>query len=643
MTSIRSVTLEIIRHGPPHNQLLSPLTQYIALSDGFEPTSLHIPYEHRRFLRDLNVLRYTAEPDPAIRGGSDTAALGLIAEDMSRIFAAVPGLIAGLTRPADANDTLTHLRLIFSAAELSLLPFELAKAPAGFPGEGKSLSLQLAGPVVMTREVRAAPGRNVRFPSEPRILFVAASPPAFEAVPTRAHLLALGRALELWVGPAGGDLKRYMHVLADATLREVAGACKQNEYTHVHFLAHGASYRSEGEGRFGIALHDDQGGVDVVSAERLLSALRGHRDHASGLSAPAVVSLATCDSANRARVLVPGGSIAHELHEAGIPLVVASQFPLTMRGSVIMTEALYGGLLRGDDPRWVLHDVRQRLSGAHEKSHDWASLVAYASFHPEIDDDVRNSRYFSARQAMWGASREIDRCLATAERERIDDLRRFAVRASNRLPRGGRHELDALGNIGAMLKRDAHHFFLLAKKKLTGQERLEDMRHSIGLLKEARDQYRLGARTPFEGRGVDSTLDWLIAQWLTLDFVLGEEIDPAAFFMAYYLAQVDATKKVGEPREWAYGSLLDLELIRFGESGGKLGNGTEQNVRDHLHKAFEAVAPTKFMRGSMYRQLMRWIKWWGDEDFPGAPSVKTRIAKVSKLAEHLVEDFAEDW
>ena len=40
---IRSVTLEIIRHGPPHNQLLSPLTQYIALSDGFEPTTLNIP------------------------------------------------------------------------------------------------------------------------------------------------------------------------------------------------------------------------------------------------------------------------------------------------------------------------------------------------------------------------------------------------------------------------------------------------------------------------------------------------------------------------------------------------------------------------------------------------------------------------
>src|SRR5688572_6001411 len=283
MSSIRSVTLEILRHGPPYNQLVSPLTQYMALSDGYEPTSLYVPYEHRRFKRDLNVLRYIQKPD--------AAALDLIADEMSKIFAAVPGLIGGVSRPSESRDAITHLRLIFSAAELAMLPFELAHSPAGFPGEGKPLSLQLEGPVVMTREVRGSFGRNAPFPSKPRILFASAGPPGYEPPPVRAHLAALVRALEPWVGPATTDLHRYLRVVPNATLLTLGDACAESEYTHIHLLAHGATYRDEGEDHFGLVLHDERGGADVVSAGRLLSALRGHRDRGACLSAPAVVSL----------------------------------------------------------------------------------------------------------------------------------------------------------------------------------------------------------------------------------------------------------------------------------------------------------------------------------------------------------------
>jgi hypothetical protein len=57
---------------------------------------------------------------------------------MGGILAGIPGLIAELAENALDGDKLTHMRLILSASELALLPFELATAPNGFPGSGQA-------------------------------------------------------------------------------------------------------------------------------------------------------------------------------------------------------------------------------------------------------------------------------------------------------------------------------------------------------------------------------------------------------------------------------------------------------------------------------------------------------------------------
>ena len=49
-------------------------------------------------------------------------------------------------------------------------------------------------------------------------------------------------------------------------------------------------------------------------------------------------------------VTIPGASFAHALHQSGIPRVVASQFPLSVEGSVPLANALYKGLLWGEHP-----------------------------------------------------------------------------------------------------------------------------------------------------------------------------------------------------------------------------------------------------------------------------------------------------
>jgi hypothetical protein len=93
---------------------------------------------------------------------------------------------------------LTHLRLVISASELSLIPFELALAPSGFPGAGQSLLLQSQHPLCLTRETRRVAEQGIEWPKAPKILFVAAAPPEVGPIPVEAHLLALRKLIDRW-------------------------------------------------------------------------------------------------------------------------------------------------------------------------------------------------------------------------------------------------------------------------------------------------------------------------------------------------------------------------------------------------------------------------------------------------------------
>ena len=55
---IRRVSVEFLRPGPSHNQLLSPYTQYLAVCNDAGAAVVTVPYEHRVFERRLKELRY---------------------------------------------------------------------------------------------------------------------------------------------------------------------------------------------------------------------------------------------------------------------------------------------------------------------------------------------------------------------------------------------------------------------------------------------------------------------------------------------------------------------------------------------------------------------------------------------------------
>ena len=67
MNYIYPVTLEFLRHGPAHNQLLSPLTRYLALCNSHQAMSVEMPWEHAELAQRLEVLRYLGEDQVQVR------------------------------------------------------------------------------------------------------------------------------------------------------------------------------------------------------------------------------------------------------------------------------------------------------------------------------------------------------------------------------------------------------------------------------------------------------------------------------------------------------------------------------------------------------------------------------------------------
>jgi len=452
--AVRSVVVEFLRPGPPHNQLLSPLTRYLAVCGDGRVGEVCVPYEHSEFVRRLRELRYAAE-SPGVGDDPERererqeksnetnrdrqAALIELSKHMSQFLAAVPGLTAQLAQ-RQCTTELVHLQIVITAAELAMLPFELA-GTLEQPGSDPGNFLQLGGkPLIsITRRSRGLREACVRWPLRPKILFVAANPGP--PIPYEAHVEALARALQPWLPPlelpTSDEVRRarayeksfaeHLVVLKQASISAIAERCARESFTHVHVLAHGATDPTSPGRHFGLALHsdNDKSKVHVVSGAQFASALR--RD--GGELGPVVVALAACDSGNVHHVMFTGASFAHELHRSGIPCVIASQFPLSIPGSSILAQQFYTHALLGADPRAFLCDIRLRLHSVYAGvAHDWASLVTYAVFPPDLDEQLEDTRYCRARRALNVALDSLDIEIAA------DDTRRDASKGGASQP-----------------------------------------------------------------------------------------------------------------------------------------------------------------------------------------------------------------
>src|SRR5262245_59398348 len=98
---VREVRLEIVRPGKPHNQLLSPLTPYMALCGEGSPITFYVEFEHQQLLTRLERLRYVTRSGQTITRipqGMREAELGELGADVARILAKIETLAPELAR-----------------------------------------------------------------------------------------------------------------------------------------------------------------------------------------------------------------------------------------------------------------------------------------------------------------------------------------------------------------------------------------------------------------------------------------------------------------------------------------------------------------------------------------------------------------
>ncbi|HEX7722753.1 MAG TPA: CHAT domain-containing protein [Pyrinomonadaceae bacterium] len=700
---MRTITLELLRHGPAHNQLLSPLTPYLALCENHGAVTLHVPFEHNQFLHRLSALGYQLSDESRLFQLQDTARV------MSEILAMIPGLTAESSKEDHAPQPLTHLRLIISASELALLPWELALSPNGFPGAGQYLLLQPQMPICLTREIRRVEGETLRWPQEPKILFAAAAPPSVDPIPLESHLLALRRSINPWVKyyDEGDDetrrkrVEEHLHFLPEASIDAIETACATGAFTHVHILAHGVERKDNYDTRFFLALHNslNPNETDYISGSRLATALRpSQRPDSRGLARPVVVTLASCDSANVGSVAGAGSSIAHALHESGIPMVVAGQFPLSFEGSVRLVECLYDGLLWGTDPRPLLYDVRRRLYAQFRTTHDWAALTAYVSLPSDFDQQIKGVQIRQAMRSINAAMNYADEAtrrffsktrtkssqtetaptppedqkkLIENARAKIGDAKKKLVRLLDTIPD---ERAQIKGLLASTEKREAEVLYTASESSLIDEKtRKHDKSASIQLLTKAKDHY-------WDSFLLNRADSWTLIQYLSLRLILKhlkptaseaaanppapppnaqvnnpqpgnallapekappeKDID-ALWSLARLLSLYDLQSSNRQVAVWANGNLIELyllSLIMEPDDDRPKKDDVRQMAMERTEALIDGAGRDSFEVYSTERQIVRYITW-----FPGIADIGPLVKLADEVFQRFPEEAEEKW
>src|SRR5258708_27480510 len=108
--NIRTVTVELLRAGPRHNQLLSPLTQYLGVCGNAPAGSVTLPYEHRHMEQRLQDLNYRVVADHDL--SHHERMLDRTGDEIAEILSLIPGLAGALTSETERLQPPTQSRLL---------------------------------------------------------------------------------------------------------------------------------------------------------------------------------------------------------------------------------------------------------------------------------------------------------------------------------------------------------------------------------------------------------------------------------------------------------------------------------------------------------------------------------------------------
>ncbi|MBW8879470.1 MAG: CHAT domain-containing protein [Acidobacteria bacterium] len=205
------------------------------------------------------------------------------------------------------------------------------------------------------------PGGRPSLSGPLRVLVVAAQPRELKPLP---HLARERRAL-LDLGRRQNSLE--MVRLAKPTLEALRDALLAGDFHVLHFLGHGGFEAATGEGF--LYLEDGAGGTAPVRGTVLADLLR---DITS-------LRLAVLNACQTARLAAPGpfGGVATALLQAGLPAVVAMQFPISDRAARAFGVAFYRRLALGDPIDSAVAEGRLAIRRDFPDSAEWATPTLF--------------------------------------------------------------------------------------------------------------------------------------------------------------------------------------------------------------------------------------------------------------------------
>ncbi len=240
-----------------------------------------------------------------------------------------------------------------SVAPLASVPWELLH----YPEQRKYLVQWPSTAVVRYLDVPLAPIDPPVFAPPLRVLFVMANP--------RGDLDLTRERNEVKARLAQGAMQIETECIEGATYRKLEACLHEQQFHIVHFMGHGGF-----DGRDGVLLLENdapRGGVAPITGAEFANLVMG----ASSLR---LVVLNACRTAEAVQApgVDPFGGVAPALVMAGVPAVVAMQFPISDAGAVDFADRLYSTLANGGTIEEAVRGGRRVIR------HEWPTPVIFS-------------------------------------------------------------------------------------------------------------------------------------------------------------------------------------------------------------------------------------------------------------------------
>ena len=245
------------------------------------------------------------------------------------------------------------------------------------------LSLSRNSPIVRSL-VTPRPSQPLRLDPPLRILVVISNPPGETPIGVERE-----RSL---IENAWGSLKETVVQFSEnQPLTVLRDNLLNGDFNIVHYIGHGSFDANSGEG--GLVLVDENGLTTTAPGPSIANALRN-------LPSLRLVFLNACNTAetplNAESDAFTG--VAAALVKAGIPAVLAMQFPISDRAAIAFSETFYERLADGDPPEAATVEGRLAIYFLNPNSLEWITPVLFTRT-PNLNAAVAISNGLKATEA----------------------------------------------------------------------------------------------------------------------------------------------------------------------------------------------------------------------------------------------------